>query len=212
MTSPVNTGKFITIEGTEGVGKSTHLQFIAEYLRRQGKTVITSREPGGTAAAERIREILLHSESGSLSDRCELMLMFAARASHVDEVILPALARGEWVVCDRFTDATYAYQGAGRGIPDSAIETLETWVMGPLAPDLTILLNASPEVTIERRKNRGLTDRFEQENADFFDRVQAKYLELAARNPKRIKLVDADNTIDVVQRDLVEVLENIIKN
>jgi dTMP kinase len=211
MTSEgVEPGKFITLEGTEGVGKSTHLQFVADYLREQGKTVITTREPGGTPVAERIREILLHSEPGTVSDRCELLLMFAARASHLDELIWPARERGDWVVCDRFTDATYAYQGAGRGLPDRAIAELETWVMGSVTPDLTILLDASPEVTAERRQSRGLTDRFEQEKADFFTRVRTKYLELAARNPERIKLLDAGNTIGVVEQELVKILDHVV--
>jgi dTMP kinase len=211
MTSQGNDfGKFITIEGTEGVGKSTHLEFIAEYLRQRGKTVVTTREPGGTSAAERIREILLHSEPGSVSDRCELLLMFAARASHLDELILPALKRGNWVVCDRFTDATYAYQGAGRGLSDELIVALETWVVGPAGPDLTILLDASLEVTADRRRHRGLTDRFEQEKIDFFTRVRAKYLEIAARHPERIKLIDGGDTLEAVQQALVTVLENFV--
>ncbi len=205
-------GKFITLEGTEGVGKSTQLEFIAEFLRQQGKIVVTTREPGGTAAAEMIREILLQSEPGTLSDRCELLLMFAARASHLDELILPALERGEWVVCDRFTDATYAYQGGGRGLPDAAISELDTWVTGSLEPDLTILLDASPEITAERRRNRGLTDRFEKERADFFTRVRAKYHEIASRNPGRVKSVDAADPIDVVQRNLAKILANFITN
>jgi dTMP kinase len=204
-------GKFITLEGTEGVGKSTQLEFIAEFLRQQGKTVVTTREPGGTAAAEMIREILLQSEPGALSDRCELLLMFAARASHLDELILPALERGEWVVCDRFTDATYAYQGGGRGLSDAAIAELDTWVTGSLVPDLTILLDASLEITAERRRDRGLTDRFEKERADFFTRVQAKYHEIASRNPGRVKSVDAADPIDVVQRNLAGILANFIK-
>ena len=204
-------GKFITLEGTEGVGKSTQLEFIAEFLRQQGKTVVTTREPGGTAAAEMIREILLQSEPGTLSDRCELLLMFAARASHLDELILPALERGEWVVCDRFTDATYAYQGGGRGLSDAAISELDTWVTGSLVPDLTILLDASLEITAERRRDRGLTDRFEKERADFFTRVRAKYHEIASCNPGRVKSVDAADPIDVVQRNLAGILANFIK-
>jgi dTMP kinase len=203
-------GKFITIEGTEGVGKSTHLEFLAEYLRERGKSVVTTREPGGTASAEKIRDILLQSERGALSDRCELLLMFAARASHLDEFILPALGRGEWVVCDRFTDATYAYQGGGRGLPDTAIRELDKWVTGSLVPDLTILLDASLEITAERRRNRGLTDRFEKEESVFFARVQAKYREIARGNPGRVKWVDAAEPIDVVQRSLAEILAKFI--
>jgi dTMP kinase len=203
-------GKFITIEGTEGVGKSTHLEFLAEYLRERGKTVVTTREPGGTACAEKIRDILLQSEQGTLSERCELLLMFAARASHLDELILPALERGEWVVCDRFTDATYAYQGGGRGLPDTAIRELDKWVTGSLVPGLTILLDASLEITAERRQKRGLTDRFEKEKVDFFIRVQAKYREIARRNPGRVKWVDAADPIEVVQRNLAGILAKFV--
>lgn len=199
-------GRFITIEGTEGVGKSTHLDFIAQFLREKGITVITTREPGGTIVAEQIREILLHSERGAMSHRCELLLMFAARASHLDQLILPALERGEWVVCDRFTDATYAYQGGGRGIPDAIISELNASATESMTPDLTILLDAPLEITAKRRHERGLTDRFEQEEVDFFRRVQVKYRDIASRNPGRVRCVDAAETIDEVQRNLARIL------
>jgi len=203
-------GQFITIEGTEGVGKSTQLEYVADYFRLRGTTVVTTREPGGTPVAEQIREILLQSEAGAVSDRCELLLMFAARASHLDQVVLPALQRGDWVVCDRFIDATYAYQGGGRGIADSEIAALEIGLMGSLTPDLTILLDAPPEVTEQRRQSRGLTDRFEQEQIDFFARVRAKYREIAAGHPARVKLVDAGEGIEAVQRSLAIVLQDFI--
>lgn len=203
-------GKFITVEGVEGVGKSTNVGFIANRLREAGLTVMTTREPGGTAVAEKIRGVLLHSAEGSISDVCELLLMFAARASHLEELIIPALERGDWVVCDRFTDASYAYQGGGRGLPDEDIAQLETLVQGSLRPDLTLLLDASLDVTLKRREARGVTDRFEAEQNAFFDRVQAKYRELAAGCPERIKLIDASGGLADVQRRLAREIDQII--
>jgi dTMP kinase len=138
--------RFITVEGAEGVGKSTNMQFIGDYLRNHGHTVVSTREPGGTPIAERIRDVLLQSAVGSMSDHCELLLMFAARADHLEHVIRPALERGDWVLCDRFTDATYAYQGGGRGMADEDIAILEKFVQRGLSPDLTILLDASPKL------------------------------------------------------------------
>jgi len=208
----MNRGKFITVEGVEGVGKTTNLGFIATYLRERGLAVIATREPGGTAVAEQIRDVLLHSAEGSISDVCELLLMFAARASHLQALIKPALERGDWVVCDRFTDASYAYQGGGRGLPDDRIAQLESLVQGALRPDLTLLLDASMEVTAERRQARGITDRFEVEEHEFFARVQAKYRQLAAENSQRIKLIDASGSLAEVQRQLaaeVDLLLNI---
>ena len=203
-------GKFITVEGVEGVGKSTNIDFIARYLRDRGKAVVTTREPGGTAVAEQIRAVLLHSEKGSINDVCELLLMFAARASHVQELIIPALARGDWVVCDRFTDASYAYQGGGRGLADEQIGQLETLVQGSLAPDLTLLLDASLEVTAARQRDRGITDRFEVEQTEFFERVQVKYRDLAAKNPERIKLIDASGSLALVGQQLATELDAIL--
>jgi dTMP kinase len=203
-------GRFLTVEGIEGVGKSSNIAFIAEYLRGRGKTVVTTREPGGTPVSERIREVLLHSEKGSVSDTCELLLMFAARASHLDGLIRPALARGEWVVCDRFTDATYAYQGAGRGLPEPLIATLEGLVQDSIAPDLTILLDADLEVTGERRRQRGLQDRFEAEESAFFARVREKYLDIAKAEPDRVKLVDASVGLEIVQENVRGALEEFI--
>jgi dTMP kinase len=208
----MNRGKFITVEGVEGVGKSTNVGFIATCLRERGLAVIATREPGGTAVAEQIRDVLLHSAGGSISDVCELLLMFAARASHLQELIKPALERGDWVVCDRFTDASYAYQGGGRGLPDEGIAQLESLVQGALRPDLTLLLDTSPEVTAERREARGVTDRFEVEESEFFARVQAKYRQLAAENSQRIKLIDASGSLAEVQRQLaaeVDLLVNV---
>ena len=203
-------GRLITIEGIEGVGKSTQVAFIADYLHQRGKTVLTTREPGGTPVAERIREVLLNPENGAVSDTCELLLMFAARAAHLDELIVPALARGDWIVCDRFTDASYAYQGGGRGLPDQAIAGLERLVQDSLKPDLTILLDASLEVTAKRRHDRGLTDRFEAEETAFFRRVQQKYRDIAVAEPGRVRLVDASKDIETVQGQLAGILNEFI--
>lgn len=200
-------GKFITVEGVEGVGKTTNINFIAAYLRKRDRTVVTTREPGGTALAERIREVLLHSGDGAVSDVCELLLMFAARASHVQELIVPTLESGDWIVCDRFTDASYAYQGGGRGLPDESIRQLEALVQDSLVPDLTLLLDAPLQVTAARRRQRGLTDRFEAEQTEFFERVQAKYRELAAINPRRIKLIDAAGNLAAVQQQMAAELD-----
>jgi dTMP kinase len=209
-TSGMRQGKFITVEGVEGVGKSTNIDFIARYLREHGKQVVTTREPGGTAVAEQIRAVLLHAEKGSISDVCELLLMFAARASHLRELIIPALARGDWIVCDRFTDASYAYQGGGRGLADEQIGQLEMLVQGSLTPDLTLLLDASLEVTAARQRERGITDRFEAEQTEFFERVQAKYRDLAVKNPERIKLIDASGSLDLVGQQLATELDAIL--
>jgi len=204
------TGRFITVEGSEGVGKSTNMQFIGDYLRARGKTVVTTREPGGTPIAEGIRDLLLQSAVGSMSDHCELLLMFAARADHVDQVIRPALERGDWVLCDRFTDATYAYQGGGRGMADQDIAILERFVLRDLGPDLTILLDTTPEISAARRLARGSSDRFEAEEAAFFARVRAKYRERATTEPARIKLVDASGSLEAVQSKLIKLLDNIL--
>jgi len=204
------TGRFITVEGSEGVGKSTNMQFIGDYLRARGKTVVTTREPGGTPIAEGIRDLLLQSAVGSMSDHCELLLMFAARADHVDQVIRPALERGDWVLCDRFTDATYAYQGGGRGMADHDITILERFVLRDLGPDLTILLDTTPEISAARRLARGISDRFEAEEAAFFARVRAKYRERATTEPARIKLVDASGSLEEVQSKLIKLLDNIL--
>ena len=208
--SDMHQGKFITVEGIEGVGKSTNIDFIASYLRRQGKTVITTREPGGTAVAEQIRGVLLNTAKGTVSDVCELLLMFAARASHLRDLIIPALEKGDWIVCDRFTDASYAYQGGGRGLPDEHIGQLQSLVQGSLMPDLTLFLDASLEVTSQRRRDRGVGDRFESEEADFFKRVQSRYRELARKNTERIKLIDAETSLANVQQQIALVLDSIL--
>ena len=165
----VNPGKFITVEGVEGVGKTTNMTFIQSWLKQQGIEHITTREPGGTPLAEDIRELLLSPRDEAVNENTELLLMFAARAQHLAEVILPALERGQWVLCDRFTDATYAYQGGGRGVAMEKISLLEDLVQGQLRPDLTLVLDAPVAQGLERANKRSQPDRFEQEKLDFFD-------------------------------------------
>ncbi len=194
-------GRFITVEGIEGVGKSTNLSFVANELRRAGHAVVESREPGGTALGERIRDLLLSPDT-RIAPLTELLLMFAARSAHLEEVIRPALLSGKWVVCDRFSDASHAYQGGGRGLPAATIDTLASLVQGDLRPDLTLLLDAPLKVAEERQAGRGHRDRFEQESLEFFGRVQKAYLDLAAREPGRIRLIDAGRPLAAVQEDI----------
>ncbi len=198
-------GRFITVEGIEGVGKSTNLSFVANELRRAGHAVVESREPGGTALGERIRDLLLSPDT-RIAPLTELLLMFAARAAHLEEVIRPALLSGKWVVCDRFTDASHAYQGGGRGLPAATIDTLASLVQGDLRPDLTLLLDAPLKVAEERQAGRGHRDRFEQESLAFFSRVQKAYLDLAAREPGRVRLIDAGRPLAAVQEEIRRVL------
>ncbi len=204
-------GKFITIEGGEGVGKTTNLAFIEARLRDAGIDVRVTREPGGTALGEDIRGLLLgHRHDGMASDT-ELLLMFAARAEHLTKVIRPALAAGQWVLCDRFTDATYAYQGGGRGIAREHIAPLEQWVQGDLRPDLTLLLDVPIAVGLQRAGERSVPDRFESEQSAFFERVRAAYLDLAKTYPQRFRLIDTTQPLDAVQRALGSVLDAYIK-
>jgi dTMP kinase len=195
-------GKFITIEGGEGVGKSTQIGTLRDELSARGIEVVLTREPGGTPRAERIRELLLENSSEPMPPSCELLLMFAARASHVENVIRPALDRGAWVVCDRFVDATYAYQGGGRGFDIQLIGTLEAAVLGTLRPDLTLLLDAPVEIASERARVRnqasGSADRFEREQRAFFERVREAYLNRARNEPQRICIIDATQSLDRV--------------
>ena len=203
-------GLFITIEGGEGVGKSTNIDFIAQRLKSQGISFILTREPGGTPLAEDIRQLLLTPRDEGVAENTELLLMFAARAQHIAEVIEPALAKGQWVVCDRFTDATFAYQGGGRGIPMTKIADLEQWVQGDLRPDFTVLLDASVEVGMSRASKRGALDRFEQEQKNFFESVRAAYLSLAEQYPDRYRVVDAAQALAQVQESLVTVIDEMI--
>ena len=202
-------GCFITIEGVEGVGKTTNIEFIAEYLSLRGRAPLLTREPGGTDIAEKIRELLLNKSDEALNDDAELLLVFAARAQHLSRVIQPAISHGEWVVCDRFTDATYAYQGGGRGLSEERITQLENWVQGELRPDFTLLLDLPVEIGLERAGQRSAPDRFESERIDFFERVRAAYLKRAAQYPNQFKIVDASQSIEGVQRQLEVILEDI---
>lgn len=198
-------GRFITLEGLEGTGKSTQIQGLRDRLAARGIKVVLTREPGGTALAEKLRELVLHAGPEKMPSSCELLIMFAARAAHLETLIRPALARGEWVLCDRFTDASYAYQGGGRGIPDEQIRALETLVQGDFKPDLTLLLDAPVEVGLTRaRKRRGeaAADRFEREELEFFKRVREKFLQIARREPDRVHVVDADRPPDVIAAEL----------
>lgn len=201
-------GFFITLEGGEGVGKSTNLGYVRDRLVAAGKRVRVTREPGGTALGERLRALLLDHRGAGMAADTELLLMFAARAQHLAEVVRPALAAGEWVVCDRFTDATYAYQGGGRGVDTARIAVLEDWVQRGLRPDLTILLDAPAAVGRARVRGRGgEPDRFEREQLAFFERVRARYLELARDDPGRYRVIDAAQPLPEVQAGLRAVLE-----
>ncbi len=201
------TGAFITVEGVEGVGKSTQLAHIREFLVQAGKHVVMTREPGGTPFAETVRELLLAPRAEPVAPDAELLLMFAARAAHIEERIRPALARGEWVVCDRFTDATYAYQGGGRGVASERIRTLETFVQRELVPDLTLLLDAPVETGLARaRARQGEADRFEREDLAFFTRVQQVYLDRAAAEPARFRIVNAAQPVDRVRAEIEDAL------
>ena len=205
-------GIFITVEGSEGAGKSTNMAFVEDYLRKAGREVVVTREPGGTPLAEHIREVLLgHSYDGMASD-CELLLMFAARAEHLDKVIRPALAAGKIVLCDRFTDATYAYQGGGRGIPMDRIAILEQWVQGTLRPDLTLFLDLPVADGMKRAGQRSAPDRFEAQQLEFFDRVRDAYLTLARQHPQRYRVIDASVPLEQVQMQLLTQLDAFFNN
>jgi dTMP kinase len=204
-------GKFITLEGGEGVGKTTNLTFIRDYLQEHNISVVATREPGGTVLAEKIRHLLLDKDSEIISEQAELLLIFAARAQHVKHVIEPALAQGEWVLCDRFTDATYAYQGGGRNMRISTIEWLENLVQGNLRPDLTVLLDAPVEIGIERARERGSFDRFELEKISFFEHVRRAYLLQAELHPERIKLIRANQPLVDVQSALIDVIRTLLR-
>jgi dTMP kinase len=199
------TGRFITIEGGEGAGKSTAQAFLAEMLSAKGITVVQTREPGGTPLAEAIRRNLLSIDEEAPVEMAELLLVFAARAQHLAKVIEPALARGEWVLCDRFTDATYAYQGAGRGMSVEQINKLEELVQGDRRPDTVLLMDMPPEIGLQRAKARGALDRFEQEAQAFFERVREGYLNRAKLDPKRYVIVDAAQPLPKVQDTLSSV-------
>lgn len=203
-------GKFISIEGIEGAGKSTQLQFIAEYLRSRGKQVVVTREPGGTPLGEEIREVLLKPTDRSMAEETELLLMFAARAEHIKQVIQPALERGDWVLSDRFVDATFAYQGGGRGINEQRIGELADWTLQGCHTDVTFLFDlpvALGQTRVEQRQQQ--KDRFEQEKQVFFERVRNCYLARAKAEPQRIKLIDASQSIEAIQQQLSRHLDEL---
>lgn len=205
------TGLFITLEGPEGAGKSTNREYLADRLRAHGIDVVLTREPGGTPLAERIRELLLAPSDEPMNADTELLLVFAARAQHLAEVIRPALARGAVVLCDRFTDATYAYQGGGRGLSQERIATLENFVQGDLRPDLTLVFDLPVEIGLARATARGRLDRFEQEGRTFFDAVRSTYLERAAASPERYRLVNAAVSLSDVQQTLDGLLPELLE-
>ncbi len=195
--------KFITFEGVDGAGKSTHLAWFTDALRQRGIDLLLTREPGGTPLGEKLREILLHEP---MHAETEAMLMFAARREHIEQVIRPALQRGIWVISDRFSDASFAYQGGGRGVSIAKLEQLEQWVQGELQPDLTLLFDIPIEVARRRLANSPNLDRFEQEQGEFFQRVRQAYLDQAARVPHRFYVIRAENTIHEVQQELSRII------
>lgn len=203
-------GRFVTVEGVEGSGKSSNLDFIRSFIEAAGKTVLYTREPGGTPLGEEIRGLLLGHRDDGMAGDTELLLVFAARAEHIHRRIAPALARGDWVLCDRFTDATYAYQGGGRGVPHERVAAIERWVQGDLRPDLTFLLDVPVEVGLERAGRRAALDRIEKEGLAFHERVRAAYLDIARREPQRVRVVDASRGLDRIQQDLAVALEGLL--
>ena len=205
-------GKFITIEGQDGAGKTTNIDVIMHFLRSAGISFVQSREPGGTALGESIRDLILNSNDDHIGDTAELLLMFAARAQHLQDVIEPALSRGDWVLSDRFTDATYAYQGGGRGMNVDDIATLEQLVLGGLRPDLTILLDLPVDVGESRAGQRSKPDRFEQQKLNFKQRVRDSYLERASAEPERIKVLNAAQSIENVKDSIDSIMKVFVDN
>ena len=202
----MNKGRFITLEGGEGVGKSSNMAFIVDLLTEAGVDFIQTREPGGTPLAEEIRQLLLTPRDEHMDELSELLLVFAARAQHLARTIRPALAAGTWVLCDRFTDATVAYQGAGRGLSLSTIAQLRALVHRDLQPDMTLLLDAPVEIGMSRASERGELDRFEQEQMSFFERVRQGYIDQAQADPDRYRIIDASQSLSDVQADIRDVL------
>lgn len=208
VSSGVARGKFITLEGIDGAGKSTQLGWLAALLRARGKSVVVTREPGGTPLGERLRDLLLDNRAG-MHPETEALLMFAARREHLDKVILPALHRGEWVVCDRFTDASFAYQGGGRGLPAGKLVELEYWVQGQLQPDLTLYFDVPVELGRRRTSRVKQPDRFEKEQDEFFRKVRDGYLERARSFPKRIVVVNAGRSLEEVNKTVEDIVTSI---
>lgn len=200
----------ISFEGIEGVGKSTHLAFLAEYLTKKNIPVTVTREPGGTEIGEELRDVLLKHRKENISNIAELLLMFAARAQHLEVVIRPALALGHWVLCDRFTDATYAYQGSGRQVDMGIIKTLETMVQGTFKPNLVLLFDTPVSLGLSRAKNRSHPDRFEQEALDFFERVRNGYRERVEQDLNRYKMIDATKSIEAIQTEMLGIINPLV--
>src|SRR5438876_5597281 len=223
MPAHLHRGKFITFEGLDGCGKSTQAEKLAEVLREQGFQVLVTREPGGTATGEKIRHLLLDTSTAGLSPFAELALMFASRAQHIEEVIQPALAQGQVVLCDRFTDSTEAYQGGGRKLGSEPVLALHRILCGDLQPELTILMDSDVAASVERARRRNNSvvakngrdkndeNRFEQESRAFFGRVRLKYLEIAAREPQRVQVVDARGSADDTHRKILEIVSRKLK-
>lgn len=200
------TGKFITLEGMDGAGKSTHISNIIQILQELGHEVISTREPGGTALGEKLRELLLHE---SMHPETETLLMFAARREHIDQVISPALARGAYVLSDRFTDATYAYQCGAKDVPVSKIQLLERWVQADMQPDITLLFDVPVEVSLNRLATARTPDKFERENAEFFTRIRHAYLQRAIENPTRFRVIDANKPLEEVKKSVEDIILSI---
>lgn len=203
-------GLLITVEGGEGVGKTTNIAFIADQLRANGIALVQTREPGGTPLAEQIRGVLLEARAEPVAPMAELLLVFAARAQHLAQLVLPALQAGKWVLCDRFTDATYAYQGGGRQLDQTVIAELEQLVQGAFRPDITLLLDLPVSEGLARAGARGELDRFEQEQLAFFERVRGVYLERARRFPRQYRVVDASGSLDQVQANIAQILQQLL--
>ena len=203
-------GLFITLEGIEGAGKSTAVDFIEDFLTKEGHDVIKTREPGGTVIGEQIRDILLKNENYTLTYDTELLLVFSARAQHIQEVILPALSSGKIILCDRFTDASYAYQGGGRGIDASRINLLEKWVQGDLRPNLTLLFDLDVSIGMQRTKKRSDADRFEREEINFFEKIRNTYLERAKNEPQRFRIINSASSLESVKEQIITILKDFL--
>lgn len=204
-------GSFITLEGIEGAGKSTCMAEVLNVLKENGRKVLETREPGGTPLGEALRQLLLGHQHTGMHEDTELLLMFAARAEHLHQKILPALQSGQWVLCDRFTDASYAYQGGGRGMDMKRIATLEAWVQGDVRPHLTLLMDLPVAQGLERAGKRSSPDRFESETLAFFERVRQAYLDIAGRDPDRVKIIDASRTLTEVQAQVRAVIKTFLE-
>tara|TARA_R110002096_G_scaffold50152_1_gene131923 strand:+ start:338 stop:967 length:630 start_codon:yes stop_codon:yes gene_type:complete len=205
-------GRFISVEGIEGVGKSTHIAALVNEIRNAGHEVLTTREPGGTPVAEDIRNLLQNRDDEPIPEITELLLMFAARSLNVNNVIVPALNAGKWVISDRFTDSSRAYQGGGRGLPMETIDELARWVHEDVWPDVTLLLDAPAEIGLARMNSRGTPDRIEQEKQEFFERVRLCYLDIAAREPERFIIVDTCRELAAVEADVIAIAQQILSN